>query len=219
MTYWAVARTPSNRELYAATKLTLAGYETLAPRAKLIEDGRSRIAALFPGYVFVKIFDRWHDARWCPGVISLIMAGESPARCPDFEIMKIVEAIHPKTGLVRLLKNPPTPPRTQIAEGSTVRILTGSFRGLNAIYQGSSAKQRELVLLDLLGRKVRAELASSDKLEVLLPTSPCAFSQFAVLADSGNPSQHRQSFQRLLTKLRSRPRSAFVFPADLPGLR
>jgi transcription antitermination factor NusG len=167
MSFWAVARTFTDRENYASTKLTIAGYETLAPRAKLVENGRSRISALFPGYVFVKIIIGWHTARWCEGVLGLIMSGETPARCPDWEIMKIIDAINDRTGLVRLPKIAPVRPRTTIAEGSTVRILTGSFRGLNAIYQGSSARQRELVLLDLLGRKVRAELAPNDKLEVI----------------------------------------------------
>lgn len=167
MSFWAVARTPSNRELYASMKLAIAGFETLAPRAKLIEDGRSRISALFPGYVFVKIFDRWHDARWCPGVINLIMAGEQPAKCPEFEIVKIIEATNQKTGLVRLPKNPRIAPRTRIVEGSSVRILTGSFRGLHAIYQGTSVRERELVLLALLGRQVRTELAAGDLIEPL----------------------------------------------------
>jgi transcriptional antiterminator RfaH len=167
MSFWAVARTPSNRELYAAMKLARAGYETLAPQAKFVDRGRDRVCALFPGYVFVHVIDSWHDARWCPGVLGLIMRGEQPAKCPDFEIMKIFEATNTKTGLVRLPKNPQIPPRTWIAEGSTVRILTGSFRGLHAIYQGTSARERELVLLELLGRQVRTELAVGDLIESL----------------------------------------------------
>ena len=167
MSFWAVARTPSNRELFASAKLASAGYETLAPQAKLAEGGRDRVCALFPGYLFVRIVDGWHDARWCPGVLGLIMAGEQPAKCPDFEVMKIFEATNTKTGLVRLPKNPSIPPRTWIAYGATVKILTGSFRGLHAIYQGTSPRERELVLLDLLGRQVRTELAVGDLIESL----------------------------------------------------
>ena len=162
MNYWAVAQTIADRELLAGHQLARNGYEILAPRAKLAIDGKTKIAALFPGYLFVRIVnEQWTKARWCQGVLNLIMAGDHPARCPTNEIEKIMRA-RGKDGLVRL----PRKAADGIAPGATVRILTGSFCGLNAIYRGMSARERTMVLLNLLGRQVPVELARDDRIEI-----------------------------------------------------
>ena len=164
--YWAVAQTIATREDTVAERLGRAGFKTLAPKSRFRVAGREfRIAAIFPGYVFVRIADGcWYDARWCMGVLRLVMAGDRPARVPDWEIKKIVDATQ-KNGLVRIPKEPRTPPRTLIREGAAVRILTGSFRGLHAVYAGMSIHDRHQVLLDLLGRQVKTELAPEDVVE------------------------------------------------------
>ena len=55
-----------------------------------IDDGvghkGERRPPLFPGYAFVSIELQWHDARWCPGVATLIKDGlarrwRSAAKC------------------------------------------------------------------------------------------------------------------------------------------
>jgi hypothetical protein len=49
--YWAVARVQSQREVFAAQRLTVAGFEIFLPR---VETKRS-IEPLFKGYVFLLI--------------------------------------------------------------------------------------------------------------------------------------------------------------------
>ena len=67
--------------------LTLAGFEVWLPRVRerRIVRGRRTIVtpALFPGYLFVCIQLQWHAARYCPGVVRLVMDGERPAKVPD----------------------------------------------------------------------------------------------------------------------------------------
>lgn len=166
MPYWAVAQTISTREDTVAQRLDRIGYEVISPKARFRVGRMYRVAAVFPGYVFLKIHEGWYDAKWCMGVLRLIMNGESPAQLPDWEVVKIMEATG-KNGLVKIAKAKPTPPQTQIAEGSLVRILTGSFRGINAIYAGMSVHERQCVLLDLLGRQVKTELAVDDRVELV----------------------------------------------------
>ena len=161
MSFWAAAQTIAQREQPVADRLKRIGYCVVAPHGRFKIDGRLRITAVFPGYVFLKVVSAWYDARWTLGVLRLVMAGDQPARVPDWEIEKIIQQTG-SNGLVRIPKQPPIPPRTLIREGSTVRILTGSFRGIHAIYQGMSANDRQRVLLDLLGRKVPVELAPDD---------------------------------------------------------
>jgi transcriptional antiterminator RfaH len=105
---------------------------------------------LFPGYLFIWIEIQWSRARWAPGVASLIMAGDGPARVPDSVISEIRS--RERNGLVELVK----PPR--LRRGDRVRIVQGVFRGHLALYDGMAPRERVAVLLQLLGGQQRAEL-------------------------------------------------------------
>jgi transcription antitermination factor NusG len=164
MSFWAAAQTIAQREQPVAARLSRIGYPVLAPQGRFRIDGQMRITAVFPGYVFLKIINSWWTARFTEGVLRLIMSGDGPAKVPEFEIQKIIQQTGPN-GLVRIPKQPPTPPRTLIREGAVVRILSGSFRGISGVYAGMSPNDRQRVLLDLLGRKCRVELASDDRIE------------------------------------------------------
>jgi transcription antitermination factor NusG len=63
------------------------GFETYAPRLRerRVRHGRKVEIRplLFPSYVFVLIELQWHQARWAPGVIRLVMDGMSPAVVPN----------------------------------------------------------------------------------------------------------------------------------------
>jgi transcriptional antiterminator RfaH len=151
MAYWAVARTLPRRESVAAERLNTAGFETFAPETKT---GRGE-APLFPGYLFVRIVARWRAVDRTIGIIGLIKFGEVPAKCPDAEIAKLQGQLD-ADGLVSLPHRPPKPARP--TPGAQVRIAAGPFRGFTAIYAGMTARDRERVLIDLLGRQALVEL-------------------------------------------------------------
>lgn len=163
MTFWAVAQTITNRESLVAERIAEVGYEIFVPRTRMRISGEPRIVALFPGYLFVRIIDRWRVVTKTAGVLGLIMTGEQPARCPDDEIEKIKSQVM-RNGLVRLPKPVPKPRVLPFRLGQAVRVVAGSFCGFEAIFDGMSARERELVLLDMLGRKVRVELAPGEGL-------------------------------------------------------
>lgn len=144
MAYWAVARTLVNREPVAARLLMAAGFEIFAPKTKA--------GPLFPGYLFVRIVDQWRVVDRTVGVLMLVKFGDAPARCPDAEIAKLQGQIN-ADGLIRLAARPPEPIRRKISIGAKVRIA-----GLNAIYAGMTARERQRVLIQLLGRQVSVEL-------------------------------------------------------------
>ena len=85
--FWCAARLMPKREAVATQCLTLAGFETYMPRlreCRMVRGRRVEISPpLFPGYIFILVVSRWYDAKWCPGVASLIMNGAGPARVPD----------------------------------------------------------------------------------------------------------------------------------------
>jgi transcriptional antiterminator RfaH len=160
MSFWAVAQTVTNRESFVAERIEESGFEIFMPKTRMRINGDMRVIALFPGYLFVRIIDRWRAAAKTMGVLGLIMSGEQPACCPDEEVDKIKSQIY--GGLVRLPK--PEPKCEPFAIGQPVRIVSGSFRGFEAIYDGMGAHERECVLLEILGRMSRVELAVGDML-------------------------------------------------------
>jgi transcriptional antiterminator RfaH len=107
-------------------------------------------APLFSGYFFVRIVDRWRSINSTFGVLGLVRTGDCPARCPDREIAAL-EAMIGGHGYIKLPEAPPPPVRRKIAIGARVRIASGPFGGMRGLYAGMSTKDREKILLNLLG--------------------------------------------------------------------
>jgi transcription antitermination factor NusG len=91
--YWAVAQLQPNRTALALRMLPQEGFTVYAPKLRERRTIRGRRedseVALFPGYAFVAIALQWHAARWCPGVIRLVMDGLQPAKVRDAVIEEI----------------------------------------------------------------------------------------------------------------------------------
>jgi transcription antitermination factor NusG len=151
MSFWAVVQTEAQHEHVVRLLLMRQRFETWMPRIK----HRSRIALLFPSYLFVRIVDQFYPVMWTPGVIRLLMAGDKPA-CLKDEIMASIRKREIR-GFVKL----PLPNR-QLKPGQKVRVIGGSFNGQIGLYQGQTSRERERVLLELLGQAVPVELPSKD---------------------------------------------------------
>jgi transcriptional antiterminator RfaH len=152
--YWCAARLMTRREAFATHFLDLAGFDVYLPRLReqrIIRGRRVEVRPpLFPGYAFVLIVLQWHAARWCPGVFSLIMDGEVPAKVPDAVIDEIRS--RERGGLIEL----PKPPG--LRRGDKVRIISGPFADHLALYDGMASHERVAVLLRVLGAQQRTEL-------------------------------------------------------------
>jgi transcriptional antiterminator RfaH len=146
MAYWAVVRVRARQEALAADQLEKAGFEVFAPK--------TRAGPLFPTYTFVRIDGHWRAIERTVGVLGLVKFGEAPARCPDGEIAALQRRVDAR-GLIRLPS--PRPRRRSIPPGAKVRI-----GALTAIYAGMTARERELVLIDFLGRRLMVEVASME---------------------------------------------------------
>jgi transcriptional antiterminator RfaH len=146
MSFWGVVRSLPKREKFAAERLGAGGFEVFLP---LVATKRSSVP-LFPSYFFVLIVDRWRAINSTIGVLCLVRAGDCPARCPDHEIDSL-KAMIDGHGFVRLPEGRGAPVKRKIAIGSKVRITAGPFGGMSGLYAGQSTKERERVLLSLLG--------------------------------------------------------------------
>ena len=160
MPYWAVVRSAPNHERLAAEGVALVGFETFIPRIRVKTGARWRTTPLFGSYFFVRIIDRWRVLERTAGVLSVVKFGAAPARCPDSEIAKLITRTD-ADGIIRLTSRSPSPPPRRIfTPGAAVAITDGPFRGLSGVYAGMSARERELVLLNVLGAQRPVEVAA-----------------------------------------------------------
>jgi transcriptional antiterminator RfaH len=137
--------------------LVQGGFTVYAPKLRERRTIRGRRedseVPLFPGYAFVAIELQWHAARWCPGVIRLVMDGLRPAKVSDAVIEEIRS--RERNGAVEL-------PKRRLQYGDRVKILAGPFRGHLAMYAGMSTHERVAVLLQILGGQQRVTIAEED---------------------------------------------------------
>jgi transcriptional antiterminator RfaH len=155
--YWTAAQLEPNRERIALHLLTQERFTVYAPKLRVRRTVRGRRedseVSLFPNYLFIQIELQWYRARWCPGVVRLLMDGIVPAKVPD----AVIEEIRgrERKGAIEL-------PRCLLKPGDRVRLLAGPFQGHLAIYAGMSGSERVAVLLQILGGQQWVTLARRD---------------------------------------------------------
>jgi transcriptional antiterminator RfaH len=146
---WLVVVTNPQREGFVAERL-----QDLAPYLPRFKNLKGRIAPLFPSYLFVPVIEHWGPICSTVGVRAVLMAGDAPARLPA----KVIASwkAKEKGGLIQL----PPPPRFRIGEKLT--IMRGSLKYREVIYAGMCGKDRERVLIDMLGGQVTLTVPTQD---------------------------------------------------------
>jgi transcriptional antiterminator RfaH len=154
--FWGVVRSLPRREVFAAERLRMdGGFEVFLP---LVQTKRAS-QPLFSGYFFCRIVDRWRSINCTLGVLCLVRTGDCPARCPDHEIDRL-KAMVDGHGYIRLPEGRGAPTERNIAIGAKVRITAGPFGGMSGLYAGQSTRERELILLNILGGQRKVSIAA-----------------------------------------------------------
>jgi transcriptional antiterminator RfaH len=163
MSYWACVQLEPNRTRLALHLLDLNGYETYCPRyreRRVIRQRKVEVQSeLFPGYAFILIVSgRWYQARWTPGIVRIILAGDCPAAVSN----TIIDGLRQRerNGVIELSR----PPRFRC--GDRVRVSAGTFAGHFGLYEGQRPHERVAILLQLLGGQQRVTLPTSDILPI-----------------------------------------------------
>jgi hypothetical protein len=68
MPYWIVVRSEPGHDRLAVAGVTLAGFETFAPKTRSPVGVRSRTVPLFSTYFFARVEDRWQTIERAIGV-------------------------------------------------------------------------------------------------------------------------------------------------------
>ena len=155
---WYVVRTHPHAEGKAVAHLQRQGFEVYLPRyAKRRRHARRvDIAAspLFPRYMFVAIDllqQRWRAIRSTVGVTNLVYSGDEPAPVAGDVISRLKQR-EDSAGFVQLDLAP------RFSAGDAVRVVGGAFSDCLGLFESMTDSERVLVLLDLLGRKVRVTM-------------------------------------------------------------
>jgi len=157
-TSWYAVHTQTHAETRALENLLRQGYHAYLPRCRTwISHARRRQLALrplFPRYLFAGVDEpamRWRPILSTFGVSDVVRAGDRPALVPS----DMVEAIRMREqdGAYDKLD-----PRQSLRPGDLVRITAGAFGDMAGRLVVLHGTDRVIVLLELLGRKVRAEL-------------------------------------------------------------
>jgi transcription antitermination factor NusG len=154
MPYWAVLRSAPGHDILAYEGVCRAGFETFTPKIRTRVGGRWRTNPLFGCYFFARVVDQWRVLERTIGVLSVVKSAGVPARCPDEEIATLIARSDPD-GVIRLSSRltPQALVRRTFEPCAEVAITDGPFRGFAALHTGMSTRDREMVPIDLLGRK------------------------------------------------------------------
>lgn len=148
---WYLVRALTGRETLAVEQLERQGFVTFLPKQpKTIRHARRltvRLAAYFPGYLFVQLDlarQRWRSINGTLGVAYLVGPGERPAPVPK----GVVEALQEAADARGVLEGPP------LQAGQKVRIIAGAFADKLAIIERLDEAGRVRVLLDIVSGRV-----------------------------------------------------------------
>ncbi|KQQ57280.1 transcriptional regulator [Pseudomonas sp. Leaf127] len=145
---WYLIQTKPRQELRALEHLQRQQFECYQP----LTTGTARQEALFPGYLFIRmdqVHDNWYPIRSTRGVARIVTFGAQPVPVHN----ELIEQIRQR------LARPA--PHDVFAHGEAVRIKSGSFSDVEAIFLALDGAERAVILLNLLQRQHKVVLPLS----------------------------------------------------------
>lgn len=144
---WYLIRTKYGNEETAQTNLERQGFETYKPLISMEKIAKGKlqtaIEPAFRGYVFVS-FDPERQSAFkinnTQGVYGLVTFGGTIAQIPDYvvdSIRKAFEQYEHSDGY---------------RPGETVHIISGPFKGFDAIFSEPDGNMRSIIMLNLLNQ-------------------------------------------------------------------
>ena len=144
---WAVLQCEPTRESLVRIQLMRQNFDTYAPRIRL---RHGKVARLFPNYVFVRADERWCALMWTAGVSRVLMSAGVPAQLDEAVIAEI-RSREGRDGFIKIAHQ-------RARHGQRMRVVGGSFAGCVGWYEAATSADRERILLEVLGQRVRVEM-------------------------------------------------------------
>ena len=154
---WFVVQTQPHCESKAKRHLINQGFDAYLPvyRRRVRHAGRTSIVLrpLFPGYLFVRLdpdVSRWRSVNGTLGVRQILSDGERP-RYLDDRIVDEIKAREDSSGVIDLAA-------ATFVRGQAVRVTEGPMVNIEGLFQDVRDENRVVLLVSLLGRKVRLQV-------------------------------------------------------------
>jgi transcriptional antiterminator RfaH len=161
MKRWYVAHTRPQAEARAREHLLHQGFEAWLPEYRKQRRHARRtdqvLRPLFPRYLFVRLdldAERWRSVLGTAGVQHLV-GGDPPTPLAD-AVIEHLKARVDEEGLI------PVSPALSLRSGDTVRIAEGPLADLEGVFLDIDDKDRVAILLSLMGRTLRVQVAAGD---------------------------------------------------------
>ncbi len=161
MRKWYAVYCQPHMEMWARSNLWMRGLEVYLPRYLKWRRHARRSEwvprPLFPGYLFVRADLEAADKRrvnTAPGVRYMVSFGNLSPPVAD-EIIEEIRSRKAEDGLIRL--NEPG----SFRRGERLRMRGGALCDQVGLFECASDERRVILLLDLLGRKVRVRVAAN----------------------------------------------------------
>ena len=158
---WYAVHTHVAAEAKAASHLERQGFSVYLPRYLRRRSHARRIERvprpLFPRYLFVSLnleAPGWRAVRSTIGVLRLVSEGDHPLPLPE-RVIASVRAREDAAGMIALGD------AAGLKSGDRVRIVDGPMADCVGLFDSATDQERVVVLLDLLGRQVRARVAAT----------------------------------------------------------
>jgi transcriptional antiterminator RfaH len=155
---WYVVIAHAGRERQARDHLERQAYEVYLPmRLHKAKAGELSARPFFPRYMFVRIdltVQPWRPILSTLGVQSMLMSGDHPMWIAE-KLVRRIQA-HEVGGFIKVSERPRiTCPFTQ---GQKLKVLSGPFEKLEAVFAEPVDANRVAILVSLLGRDSRVVL-------------------------------------------------------------
>ena len=161
---WFLLQTKVRQEQRAAENLSRQRVVSFCPMIRVEKISRGcRTEAedvLFPGYLFIQLGVSSVSAtavRSTRGVSHFVTSAGAPIKVP----LELVEQLRQRVTVNAdaVLSKLPKP-------GTTMEVIDGPFKGLNAIFAEPDGNSRAIVMVTLLSRLVKTSMAFSSLAEV-----------------------------------------------------
>ena len=154
---WYLVYCKPRQERVAKTNLERQGYLTYLPLIRMPRRRHGKrilsIEPMFSRYLFIrlnKISQNWSPIRSTLGVVSLVRFGQEPSAVPA-GLIDTIRGRDDAEGIQEL-------PLEDFKQGEVVRIMEGPMRGYQGIFLARTAKDRVVVLLEIMGKFARVKV-------------------------------------------------------------
>ena len=146
---WYLIQCKPRQDSRAEENLARQAFKCYRPthHVERVQRGRrvTLVESLFPGYLFIQLDqlnDNWHPIRSTRGVNQLVTFGKQPIAVANELIENLQQRLSNKS-----------PESITFEPGDRVRINSGSFKELEAMFVARDGEERAMILLQLLHRE------------------------------------------------------------------